>query len=183
MTISHLHPGMRWWHAKSNHSQINKLVRLQSKLQQMDVKSRPGYIWNIAKEMGEGLITIQIYASWNFFEIAPTRITAKEIVTVTEVACQRLDGESADLLCNEVVGIMQMSKPPKSNRTKAERDALKTPKSNNDIVILPADRGKAVVAMDSNEYMTQCEKCLCDQATHRQGYQQSYQDPEKQDIV
>ena len=74
------------------------------------------------------------------FTTALTRIPAKEIVKVTEVACQRPDGESADLLCNEVVGFMQNAKSPKSNLTEAERDALKTLKSNKDIIILPAGK-------------------------------------------
>ena len=63
---------------------------------------------------------------------------AKQIVKVTEVACQRLDDKSVELLRNEVVGIMKNANPPKSNLTQAERDTLKTNKINKDIVIIPA---------------------------------------------
>ena len=49
-------------------------------------------------------------------------ILAKEIVIVTEVARSKLDGEAADLLRNEVGGILQNTKSPKSNLTKQERE-------------------------------------------------------------
>ena len=74
------------------------------------------------------------------FTIAPNNIPAKEIVKVTEVACQSLDVELVALLHTEVVGIMQNAKPHKSNLTKAKRDALKTLNSNKDIVIISVDK-------------------------------------------
>ena len=61
------------------------------------------------------------------------------------------------MLRNKVVVILQNAKPPKSNINKAERQALKSPKENKDITILLADKGKAVVVMES-----QCEKRLAD---------------------
>ena len=77
-----------------------------------------------------------------------------------------MNDESARLFRNEVVGITQNAKPPKYNLTKTERDALKTLKSNKDIMILPAGKGKAVVVMDSCEYIAQCGKLLSDQTTY-----------------
>ena len=81
------------------------------------------------------------------FAIAPVKIPAKEIVVITEVVCSKLDGEVADLLRNEVVGILHNANPPKSNLTKQEREVLKSLKQNKDIVMLPADKGKEVVVM------------------------------------
>ena len=54
---------------------------------------------------------------------------------------------------------------PKSNLTKQERGALKSLKQNKDIVKLPADKGKAVVVMDTDQYTEQCEQLLGDQTT------------------
>ncbi|XP_019635228.1 PREDICTED: uncharacterized protein LOC109478212 [Branchiostoma belcheri] len=101
------------------------------------------------------------------FAVTPDTIPVKEIVTATEVACQKLDQEEASLLRNEVVGILQNAKPPKPNLTKEEKRAIKSLKGNKDIVILPADKGKAVVVMDRTEYVAQCEKLLDDKNTYK----------------
>ena len=60
----HVHRAMEAAVSKSKQCQINKLERLKSKLQQKD-KTNPksGPIHNIAKEVGEGLVTIQTYTS------------------------------------------------------------------------------------------------------------------------
>ena len=166
----HEHHAMEPAFAKSKHSQINKWESLQSKLQQKDkLNQDPDLSETLLKRWVKVLsqykpmpAEISVLGKGLNFTIAQTRIPAKEIVKVTEVACQRLDGELADLLRNEVVGIMQNAKHHKSNLTKAERDDLKTLKSNTDIVILPADKGKAVVVMDSKEYTAQCETLLGD---------------------
>ena len=42
---------------------------------------------------------------------------------------------------------------------------LKSLKENKDITILPADKGKAVVVMDREDYQSQCEKLLADNLT------------------
>ncbi|XP_019627206.1 PREDICTED: uncharacterized protein LOC109472073 [Branchiostoma belcheri] len=101
------------------------------------------------------------------FAIAPSAIPVKEIVTATEVACQKLDQEDAALLRNEVVGILQNSKPPKPNLSREEREAVKSLKENKDIVIVPADKGKAVVVMDKTDYVEKCEKLLEDKDTYK----------------
>ncbi|XP_078682439.1 uncharacterized protein LOC144916914 [Branchiostoma floridae x Branchiostoma belcheri] len=101
------------------------------------------------------------------FAIAPGAIPVKEIVTATEVACQKLDQEDAALLRNEVVGILQNSKPPKPNLSREEREAVKSLKENKDIVIVPADKGKAVVVMDKTDYVEKCEKLLEDKDTYK----------------
>ena len=36
------------------------------------------------------------------------------------------------------------------------------------MIILPADKGKTVVVIDSKEYIAQCEKLLGDQTTYTQ---------------
>ncbi|CAH1267006.1 Hypp3654 [Branchiostoma lanceolatum] len=101
------------------------------------------------------------------FAITPRSIPVKEIVTATEVAAIKLDQEEASLLRNEVVGILQNAKPPKPNLSNEERQAIKSLKENKDIVIIPADKGKAVVVMDKTEYVEQCEKLLDDKDTYK----------------
>ena len=98
------------------------------------------------------------------FAVFPNKILTKEIVTA--VACQNLELEEAGLLRNQVVGILQNSKPPKPNMTKDEIKALNSLKNNKHIVILPADKGKAVVIMNKVDYVKEYEKLLVDKDTY-----------------
>ena len=47
---------------------------------------------------------------------------------------------------------LKKSKPPKPNISKAERQAIKSLQDDNNIIILPADKGNATVVMDWVEY-------------------------------
>ena len=76
------------------------------------------------------------------FAVTPTDIPVDEIIAGTELAIQHLDQQTA----------AQLRKP---NITKAERSALNNLRKNTDIMILPADKGKATVVMDTSKYQTQ----------------------------
>ena len=54
------------------------------------------------------------------------------------------------------------AKPPRDNLTKRERQALNTLKNRTDIVIKPADKGGALVIMDSKDYFPEGMRRLND---------------------
>lgn len=58
--------------------------------------------------------------------------------------------------------------PPPSNVSKDERKALKDLQSDNSIVILPADKGRCTVVMDSGAYKEKCNLMLKDTNTYQQ---------------
>ena len=58
----------------------------------------------------------------------------------------------ADELRWNVRQTFKKSKPPKPNISKTERQAIKSLQDNCRIIILPADKGNATVAMDRVEY-------------------------------
>ena len=49
-------------------------------------------------------------------------------------------------------GILQQAEPPEPNITKEMRDALKSLKEDESIMVLPADKGRASVVMDTDAY-------------------------------
>ena len=49
-------------------------------------------------------------------------------------------------------GILQQAEPPEPNITKDMRDALKSLKEDESIMVLPADKGRASVVMDTDTY-------------------------------
>ena len=58
---------------------------------------------------------------------------------------------SQDWTCNLVRQAFEKSKPPKSNISKTERQAIKSLQDDNVIIILPADKGNATMVMDRVE--------------------------------
>lgn len=60
------------------------------------------------------------------------------------------------------------AKIPKSNLTPGEWKALTTLKKDDNITILPADKGKCLVVMDTQEYITKMEDKLNDITTYKQ---------------
>ena len=49
-------------------------------------------------------------------------------------------------------GILQQAEPPEPNITKDMRDALKSLKEDESIMVLPADKGRVDVVMDTDTY-------------------------------
>ncbi|XP_035671873.1 uncharacterized protein LOC118412922 [Branchiostoma floridae] len=86
------------------------------------------------------------------FAVTPDKLPVEDFVVATESACAGLPLSSAEQLRSEVAGILKTAKPPKNNITKQERDALKELRKDKDLLVLPADKGKATVVMDKSDY-------------------------------
>ena len=66
-----------------------------------------------------------------------------------------------------MIGALCSAKPPRSNVSKGERQAIDELKKLKDIVILPADKGKATVVLDKEEYMSKVKLMLSDTKTYK----------------
>ncbi|XP_078357458.1 uncharacterized protein LOC144642366 [Oculina patagonica] len=88
------------------------------------------------------------------FAVTPTNIPAKEIIASVESAVRQLNTEQADLVRRAVNSILQQAEPPEPNITKEMRDGLKSLKEDDSIMILPADKGRASVVLDTDTYRT-----------------------------
>ena len=86
------------------------------------------------------------------FAVTPGNIPATEIIAKVEAAVRQLDAEQADTVRRAVNGILQQAEPPEPNITKEMRDALKNLKEDESIMVLPADKGRASVLMDTDTY-------------------------------
>ena len=86
------------------------------------------------------------------FTVTPANIPATEIIAKVEAAIRQLDAEQADTVRRAVNGILQQAKPPEPKITKEMRDALKSLKEDESIMVLPADKGHASVLMDTDTY-------------------------------
>ena len=110
------------------------------------------------------------------FAITPTKMPLHEIISSTELACSLMNNQNnASRLRSDVARILEQCKPPKPNITKEERQALYKLKKDDSIKILPADKGRVTVIMNSEEYDKQIMKLLQDNNT----YEKLRSDPTK----
>ena len=101
------------------------------------------------------------------FAITPQSIPVEEIVTSTELACRNLDAETAASLRSEVARSVKRRKTLKPNVPKEEIRALQDLKKDRDIMVLPADKGKATVILDKKDYNSKIEAILNDTKTYQ----------------
>ena len=96
------------------------------------------------------------------FAVSPENIPTDEYIVATEQACKFLPDDESHQLRAKVAGLHHSAKPPQSNLSKRERQALGNLAKNRDITILPADKGKATVIMDTAEYESKVKEMLGD---------------------
>ena len=101
------------------------------------------------------------------FAVTPRELPHLDFITATECACRNLAKGEALSLRAEIVEELGKAKVPASNLTKEEWKAMKKLKEDEDIVVLPADKGKCLVVMDKEEYIKKMEEKLDDQTTYK----------------
>ncbi|XP_072043129.1 uncharacterized protein [Amphiura filiformis] len=102
------------------------------------------------------------------YAVSPTNVCSNEFVIATELACKKLTHPEAIQLRAKVTSALKSSKPPKSNLSKDERQAVKDLKKEDSIIILPADKGRATVILDKDEYNEKVNNLLGDTKTYEE---------------
>ena len=100
------------------------------------------------------------------FAITQDRIPIEDIIPMVESGIQNLSEGEADATRYEIVKAIKQTKIVDSNITKGEREALTKLKRDRAIKVLPADKGTAMVVMDSKEYDAKCLEMLSDKDTY-----------------
>ena len=95
-----------------------------------------------------------------------TSIPVDEFIVATEKACWSVPTAERDSIRAKVVGALKTSKLPKSNINRKQRDALKNLAKNKDILVIGADKGKATVILDKDDYETKLQALLDDEKTY-----------------
>ncbi|XP_052806817.1 uncharacterized protein LOC128236035 [Mya arenaria] len=100
------------------------------------------------------------------FAVSPENVPVSEYICATEKVCSFLDNNEADIVRTEVVGLLKNAKLSKGNISKEERVALRELSKNKDITILPADKGKSTVVLDTTDYEGKVRVMLGDERTY-----------------
>ena len=84
-----------------------------------------------------------------------------------ESGIKHLPPDSANFIPAKTISILKNSKPSRQrNMTKDELETLKRLSKDTSVTILPADKGRAVVVMDSSDYQQKIHGLLQDQNTY-----------------
>ena len=86
------------------------------------------------------------------FAPTPRQMPYKEIIAAMKNGLCRIPEEVADSARSRIIGILSKASPPSSNLSTGERRAIKLFQDDDDILILPADKGRATVVMDRQDY-------------------------------
>ncbi|KAG8226356.1 hypothetical protein J437_LFUL010495 [Ladona fulva] len=101
------------------------------------------------------------------FAIAPDRIPTEEMIVSVEAAIRNLPRQTAEEIRIEVSQILRKAKPPTPNTTGAERRALRELRTDQDLVILPADMGNATIVINKVDYNRKM-KSLLSESTYKE---------------
>ena len=89
--------------------------------------------------------------------VTPRRIPTETVVSSVEAAFYlviEISEPAKDNIRSRIASTIQSASITDSNLTKDERQALKRLKTDEDIVILPADKGQVTVVIDKTDTMT-----------------------------
>ncbi|BHF78071.1 hypothetical protein SprV_0602118100 [Sparganum proliferum] len=95
-------------------------------------------------------------ASFNTADAKPVNM----IAAVESVLCQTEATEETKSLIRHQVSSLLMAHRPREVLSKVERDALRELKADKDLVIVPADKGRATVVLDRTDYLQKAKGAI-----------------------
>ena len=155
---------------QSKARQKQKLSRLLQKKGSTEIIDLSGaqlkkWVINLSKrELSEP--EIKVLAKGLKFAVSPEKLPVNDIIVQTEKACSMLPVEERDGLRAEVCGALKSTQLPKPNITKEERTAIRNIGKDISVMVLPADKGKATVITDTEEYEKKVREMLSDEKTY-----------------
>ena len=150
--------------------QERKLTRLQRNKDKKGPKTDENWVRNISSRPLDKTET-HVLSYGLKHSVTPKRIATESIVSSIEAVLsrQRDISESAkDNIRSRIASTVQSASIPDNNLTKDEQQALKRLKNDNNIVILPADKGRVTVVMDKTDYFDKMDALVNDKQTYEE---------------
>ena len=152
-----------------NQSQ-QKLTRLQRTKDKKRHKTDDNWVRNISSRPLDKTET-QVLSYGLKHSVTPKHIPTEAIVSSVEAVLSRqreLSESAKDNIRSRIASTIQSSSLTDSNLTKDERQALKRLKTDENIVILPADKGRVTVVMDKTDYYDKMDTLVNDKQTYEE---------------
>ena len=94
------------------------------------------------------------------FSVTPPALPTIDLIAKIETTLTGMTTEEADTIRADLSSIIRKAKPPKRNITRKQSISLKSLQQNENIIILPADNGRATVVLDKEDYIKKCNEHL-----------------------
>ena len=150
--------------------QERKLTRLQRNRDKKRPKTDENWVRNISSRPLDKTKT-HVLSYGLKHSVTPKRIPTESIVSSVEAVLSRqrdLSESAKDNIRSRIVSTVQSASIPDNNLTKDEQQALKRLKNDNNIVILPADKGRVTVVMDKTDYFDKMDALVNDIQTYEE---------------
>ena len=101
------------------------------------------------------------------FALAPRRILIPTIVAAVESGLKEVGEDEAAAARRRVIRLLGKARPPPSNVSPSESRALSNLRKDASILVLPADKGRATVVLNQQDYEQRMEDMLSDRSTYQ----------------
>jgi hypothetical protein len=98
--------------------------------------------------------------------VVSCRSLREELIVATEEAAKLLLEGEKEQFRSEIVETLRNTNPPKSNLTREQRKSIKDLSKKKNILILPADKGRATVILNTDYYKQKVNMMLNDEHTY-----------------
>ena len=146
-----------------------KLTRLQRTKDKKRQNPDDNWVRNISSRPLDKTET-QVLSYGLKHSVTPKRIPTEAFVSSVEAVLSRqreLSESAKDNIRSRIASTLQSASLRDSNLTKDERQALKRLKTDENIVILPADKGRVTVVMDKTDYYDKMDALVNDKQTYQ----------------
>ena len=150
--------------------QERKLTKLQRNKDKRRPKTDDNWVRNISSRPLDKTET-HILSYGLKHSVTSKRIPTETIVSSVETVLSRqrdLSESAKDDIRSRIASTVQSASIPDNNLTKDEQQALKQLKNDNNIVILPADKGRVTVVMDKTDYFDKMDALVNDKQTYEE---------------
>ena len=150
--------------------QERKLTKLQRNKDKRRPKTDDNWVRNISSRPLDKTET-HILSYGLKHSVTPKRIPTETIVSSVEAVLSRqrdLSESAKDNIRSRIASTVQSASIPDNNLTKDEQQALKRLKNENNIVKLPADKGRVTVVMDKTDYFDKMDALVNDKQTYEE---------------
>ena len=147
-----------------------KLTRLQRAKDKKRRKADKNWVKNISSRPLDETET-QLLSYGLKHSVTPKQIPTEAIVSSVEAALchnSHLSAATKDNIGSRVASTLQTASITDNNLTKDEKQALKRLKNDENIVILPADKGRVTVVMDKKDYHDKMNELVNDKQTYQE---------------